>query len=151
MKTTKKQQELLFLAFSEYLPYDLLLKTPHGSCTFTTLNEYCINGDHEDFYSFEVGEELECRPILNPFSDISKHIDELNKFCDFKRVESYEFLNERLVFNTWVCSHVISKKITEYPSPEYYPKFVFDFFISKHIDLRNLIPKDLAIIKTSNT
>ena len=60
-----------------YLPYSLRIKTKHGWDTMTTLNEWQVNGDHEDSYSYEdhPNEILEFKPILRPLSDLTKEID----------------------------------------------------------------------------
>lgn len=64
--------KLKFEELSQYLPYQLKLKTKHGWDTMTTLNEIEVNGDHEESFYYE--EEQEFKPIVVPFSFLGKTI-----------------------------------------------------------------------------
>ena len=65
-----------------YLPYNLKIETHYGWDTMSTLNDWSVNGDCEESYSYETLEETDFKPILRPLSDLTKEIKVNNKkFC----------------------------------------------------------------------
>ena len=66
-----------------YLPYKLHLNTKYGFITMETLNDYVINGDHEDSYSYD-----EVKPRLRPLSDLAKEIEvNVERFVPNRKVQ----------------------------------------------------------------
>ena len=118
-----------------YLPYSLRIKTKHGWDTMTTLNEWQVNGDHEDSYSYEdhPNEILEFKPILRPLSDLTKVIkhnrDEFIPYIEYNYIS--EFLEELSTLDYTYMDHVQYK--------------VINVLFELHFDVFGLIEKGLAV------
>ena len=105
-----------------YLPYKLRIKTKYGWDTMATLNEYEVNGDHEDSYSYEdhPDEVLEFKPILRPLSDLTD--------IEVEKLE-YGYINS-------IIEKLKSKEIE---------LIVYEYLVKNHFDVFGLIEKGLAI------
>ncbi|MGV7234635.1 MAG: hypothetical protein ACQ9ET_00110 [Nitrosomonadaceae bacterium] len=111
-----------------YLPYGLKIKTKHGIDTMETLNEFCVNGDCEEWYSYEDHPEevLQFKPILRPLSDLTKEIE-----CN---VDFY-FPNDGYL-------ELIARGIQHI---NHCPYPIFIKLLERHFDVFELIEKGLAI------
>jgi hypothetical protein len=115
-----------------YLPYGLKVKTKYGWDTMTTLNEFEVNGDHEESYSYEYhpNEVLELKPILRPLSYFSNWIIKDKK--DFLGVNH----NQMMEFLGFSDGQIKLENIS---------LGLYLAMCNKHIDFNFLIEKGLAI------
>ena len=112
-----------------YLPYSLKIKTKYGWATMITLNEWNVNGDCEDSYSYEdhPNEVLEFKPILRPLSDFKKDLySETFKTFNLNWQNSEDF-----------CLTPVSINSVSYE--------LANILIKIHFDVFGLIEKGLAI------
>lgn len=131
-----------------YLPYRLKCKTEHGFTTMESLNDFCINIDHEDSYSYEdhPDQKLEFKPILCPLSDLTKEIEHNGRtFVPYETKVLVDFMTEVEGMDCLCeCDHDISIN----PDVSYY---VITALIEWHFDVFGLIDAGLAIKKQQHT
>ena len=110
-----------------YLPYSLRIKTKYGWDTMSTLNEWEVNGDHEDSYSYEdhPDEILEFKPILRPLSDLQDSENDIREMIE-------EYACSDL---TWIFVNDLGE----------IRQSTFELLIQHHFDVFGLIEKGLAI------
>jgi len=141
MKLTKKH-------LAPYLPYDLHCSTEHGWTTMESLNDFCINVDHEESYSFEDHPDqiLEFKPILHPLSRLDEEI---------------EHKGERFVPNEWLKNEAgyFEIEVEEGKGGDvrfldrggnqhiFFYQDTFQKLYEWHFDTQGLIDKELAVKK----
>ncbi len=113
-----------------YLPYRLKIKTKHGWHTMETLNDWEVNGDHEESFSYEDHEnqDVEFKPILRPLSDLTIDLFNELKLSSYMRTQIGVF-----GFNI------------EWGIMETCPYTDFEILLSNHFDVFGLIEEGLAI------
>ena len=119
-----------------YLPYSLKIKTKYGWATMITLNEWNVNGDCEDSYSYEdhPNEVLEFKPILRPLSDLNKAWYSEENEEDEEGFEQVNLLGKTLKYFNYKTY-----------KPRFNPYFEFELLIKNYFDVFGLIEKGLAI------
>lgn len=129
-----------------YLPYELKCSTEHGFTTMESLCDFCINGDHEESYSYEdhPDEVLEFKPMLRPLFDLKKEID-----CVDGKIIPIEFGCNG--FDTAIQEFYKDLESGLNVTPQYLIyRLRYDVVCALfrwHFDVFNLIPEGLAIKK----
>ena len=127
-----------------YLPYGLKVKTKYGCDTMQTLNEFCVNGDCEEWYSYEGDDELlEFKPILRPLTDLTK-MTKIGK-DNFEPLERLKCID--LGYTDWI-SNEREGWINKYGRERWIgviPSALINLLFEWHFDVFGLIDAGLAI------
>ena len=122
MKTEDK--ELLKRVLPMYLPYNLKFLHHCGMGTMESINSWCINGEHEDWYVFGeevIAEEDKFKPLLHPLSRLTEE--------QLETLQDRELM--RQINDADFCVHLL-------------PFQIATLLIEWHYDVFGLIAKGLA-------